>query len=67
MGRNNGPRFLKGRLALCMAYDSGVISLPYEPRDFSNNHISIRGKNSDWTELLQIMLLVLLIYFLLFL
>ena len=58
MGRNNGPCFLKGRLALCMAYDSGVISLPYEPRDFS----TIRRKNSDWTELLQIRLSVLLIY-----
>ena len=32
VGRNYGPRFLKGRLALCVAYDSGAMS--YEPRSF---------------------------------
>ena len=34
VGRNHGPCFLKGRLALCMAYDSGLISLPCELRRF---------------------------------
>ena len=32
VGRNYGPCFLKGRLALCVAYDSGAMS--YELRSF---------------------------------
>ena len=41
VGRNYGPRFLKGRLALCVAYDSLM-----NQEVFLNYQISVRGGKS---------------------